>query len=299
MFLTQDQIQEIYQLVDDATYMFIARNVSDEYITEEQIQRLVSLGFKREQILSLPHVAFEFGMLSNYLKDNDVKKLNFSELKNAIKSNKHIPLSSGEKYALQIVERRAVNGIKNLGATVKRDVDNIILENDSKIKSIYEKIITDESKIAIEERKSIKQLSSSIGQRTKDWGRDLDRIADFILHEAYDNGRAYEIMREYGEDAKVYKRVHHDACESCHELYYDNVLTRKPKIFILKELIANGTNIGRKKRDWKAVVGATHPYCRCDLEYVPKGWIWSDKTKRFIPPKSKKKKRAKVSITLT
>ena len=45
--------------------------------------------------------------------------------------------------------------------------------------------------------------------------------------------------------------------------------------------MGNGTNIGVKVKDWKPVIGATHPWCNCDLEYVPFGYVWDKKTKSF------------------
>jgi hypothetical protein len=36
---------------------------------------------------------------------------------------------------------------------------------------------------------------------------------------------------------------------------------------------ANGVNnVGRKTADWKPVIGTMHPWCRCRLQRIPKGW---------------------------
>ena len=39
--------------------------------------------------------------------------------------------------------------------------------------------------------------------------------------------------------------------------------------------------------------------CRCDLRYIPKGYVWDDETQSFIPPKGYKRqveRRSKVKI---
>ena len=70
----------------------------------------------------------------------------------------------------------------------------------------------------------------------------------------------------------------------------------------MSELIANGTNIGRKSKDWKPVLTNIHPFCRCLLRYVSDGYEWDDKTQSFEPKKVEDKDRvqrkSKVKITV-
>ena len=58
---------------------------------------------------------------------------------------------------------------------------------------------------------------------------------------------------------------------------------KKPRIFLLSELEANGTNVGRKRRDWLPTVGAVHPWCREILLDIPKGWGFNDAWE-IVPP---------------
>ena len=48
-------------------------------------------------------------------------------------------------------------------------------------------------------------------------------------------------------------------CQHCKRLHLGP--DGQPRIFKLRELERNGTNFGRKARDWLPVVGATHPHC--------------------------------------
>jgi hypothetical protein len=73
-----------------------------------------------------------------------------------------------------------------------------------------------------------------------------------------------------GEDPKevlVYKEVINDGslCQWCKRFYVKP--DGSPVVFKLAELQANGSNYGKKKRDWKPTVGSTHPRCRCQLHH--------------------------------
>ena len=114
------------------------------------------------------------------------------------------------------------------------------------------------------------------------------------MHSAYDEGRAMSIMREYGNDALVYKLPKEEACESCVELF---MIGDVPRIFKLSQLMANGSNIGVPKKEWKATVGPVHPHCRCGLNRVPQGYKWNPKTKMFdLPVKLERKREGKIGI---
>jgi hypothetical protein len=290
MFFTPQQINEIIAELQKTNWLFIAHNINPALLPESVMQDLIRSGFRPEQIIKFPELAFQFGVLSTHLKKAQADKITLAELKKQIKTNKILPLSETEKNALQIIEQRAVNGITGLGNKMSSDLQTIIIEGDIKKRRQYEKIIKETSKQAIEKRETKKWLANEIANKTGDWSRDLDRIADFILHEAYDNGRAFSIRDKYGDTAKVYKRVHKDACKHCKKLYLINTKTNEPKIFLLKTLLDNGTNIGVPAKDWKPVIGATHPWCRCDLEYVMDNYAWDKKQTKFEIKKNPKNK---------
>jgi hypothetical protein len=65
----------------------------------------------------------------------------------------------------------------------------------------------------------------------------------------------------------VFKKVVNDdsLCQWCRKFYL--LPDGTPRLFRLEELQANGSNYGKKKTDWKPVLGKTHPRCRCQLFY--------------------------------
>ena len=58
-------------------------------------------------------------------------------------------------------------------------------------------------------------------------------------------------------------------------------------VFPLKEIIANGNNIGRKVADWKPTISPTHPYCRCTINYKDPNIDWDAEMHAFVKPKKK------------
>lgn len=88
-------------------------------------------------------------------------------------------------------------------------------------------------------------------------------------------------------------------CQHCIRLYTTGGIGTKPRVFKLIDLIANGDNIGIKAKDWKPTLGPIHPFCRCNLRYKPKTYVWDKETESFEPPKEYKRKverRSKVKI---
>lgn len=88
-------------------------------------------------------------------------------------------------------------------------------------------------------------------------------------------------------------------CKHCIRLYTTQGIGSKPRLFKLVDLIANGDNIGIKVKDWKPTLGSVHPFCRCQIKFLPKGYEWDEETLQFRPPKEYKPKierRSKVKI---
>ena len=135
-----------------------------------------------------------------------------------------------------------------------------------------------------------------MGEVSQNWESDWLRVAYYLLHEAYNTGRAQSVLRQYGADAEIYFDVFPGACESCRELYLVNPEDpdSEPIVFKLKDIIANGNNIGRKKADWKATIGPIHPYCRCILNHKPEGFAWDENLRAFTKPIKKVSKNPKL-----
>ena len=170
-----------------------------------------------------------------------------------------------------------------MGSRIVGGTTNIIVRGNQQQQAQIRDIIKKKTIRAYELRQSSTKLASDLGHATQDWARDWLRISKYLMHSAFNAGRAQNILKNHGKDAEVYFDVYPKACKRCKELYLTDPEDEnsQPKIFKLKDIIANGNNIGRKADDWLPTLDPIHPYCRCTVNrYNPK-YEWNPKTHAF------------------
>ncbi len=302
MVLTQNQIQEVLGVIDLYQVQFIAEHVGIDVLSSADKEILKDAGLDIESLSNSGIVdnAFKFGVLSTSLDEAKLQKLSYDQFLEFLKSGKGIPLSREERFALNNVKQRTYSDIKGLGNKIAKDFQTVLIENSQKQRLKYEKIIQDTAAKNVIDRKTITDMVSELGHRTKDWSRDFGRISDFVLHDAFDNGRVENIRTQFGDKAEVYKQVYPGACKYCIKLYLTAGIGSEPIVFQLSDIVANGTNIGRKAQDWLPVVGATHPFCRCPIFRKPTGYVWNPSTQSFSTPDYERKvqRKSKVKVTV-
>jgi len=83
--------------------------------------------------------------------------------------------------------------------------------------------------------------------RASNWG-----AMDAILHNNADQSPDEIIVFKQGN------KPGHGACKYCAKFWYlEDGIT--PRVYKMSELIANGSNIGRKAKDWLPTIDSTHP----------------------------------------
>lgn len=303
MLLNPNQLQELLDIIDYHHTLFIFNHVGKEVLSSKDKEVLKSAGIDLEKNFT-PTVnqAFKFGVLAEVLGNNNTKSLTFSDFKEYLKKGKFIPLTQSEEYSLEMVKIQKYKDIKGLGNRIFDDLNQIGIEVDKDLRLKREELIRQSVKETIENREGVKSLVSKLGEKLDDWKRDLGRVADYTLHEAYEEGRAASFSKKSGdEDPLVFKDVFSGSCKHCIRLYLTGGVGSEPIIFKLSELRANGSNIGRKPNDWLAVIGPTHPYCRCTMQYYDKRYSWNPKDKDFstlklITPKIERKSKVVIEI---
>lgn len=288
MNLSQDQVDELMEIIESQTLGFVAFNVGPSILSTSDIDLLARYGVDVTQISedgNLLEQAFRFGVLSEAIGDLKSKEVTYDQLKSYIDQQKYIPLTEIERGALKSVKNQAYSDIKGLGNRIQRDTQHIVIEADRERRAKYENIIEDAAERMVANRESVRSMVSDLGHKTGDWNRDFGRISDYVNHMAFDSGRASQIERAHGKNSKVYKDVYPGACRHCIRLYLTNGIGSKPRIFKLSTLLANGSNIGRKAKDWKPVVGPTHPWCRCTLSEYDSRYEFNPDTRRYDIPK--------------
>lgn len=286
MLFTGEEIQKLLDRVSFEISLFGAENIGVDVLSEYEKSMLTDYGVDLDELVKgfTPYEeSFLFGRLVALIGEDNTKKIDYDDFRQYIYGSQFLPLSDLEELTLDIAKRRSYSHIRGLETGIRGDVEGMITEVQMKNRAKYEKIIGDSVARAVFERDSIKSIISEIGNKTGDWQRDLGRIADTEMNTVFQEGISVSILREYGEEAKVYKDVYPGACRHCIRLYLTGGIGSKPRVFKLSELISNGTNIGRKVNEWKPTVGSTHPWCRCLLRHLPDDYIWDEESKGFKP----------------
>lgn len=269
--ITDAQLREIQQIIADHHAAFVASTVSPDAIDPETLERLKAKGLVNVKASSIDD-AYLLGQVAAALENADIAKMGYDDFKEYVRDNP-IPLSEVERRAMQVAAQSAGQYAVGLGYRVDLSTGQTIREADQSLARSMREQIEDATALNIAKRETVKQLRSDLGHRTRDWARDLDRIAITELHNAHQAGVADGLAKEHG-DPLVFKRAMPDACEACKELH--NGDDGHPMIWRLSALEANGTNVGKKRAQWLPVVGAVHPHCQCQLVRVPEGWGFNE-----------------------
>ena len=185
-----------------------------------------------------------------------------------------IRLRKGAGKPTDAARQRAAQYITGLGNRIVQDVQKQVLQYDHELEARMRTAVTDATEAAVLMRETTRKLAGDIGDRTGDWTRDLQRIAATELQAAHESGQAQYLRQRYGGQTRVAKIPNPDACPACKQAYLDR--DGRPKVFLLDELEANGSNTGRPRDQWLPTVGPMHPWCHCTLVYVPEGMGFDD-----------------------
>lgn len=278
-------LHNILEIINKNQALVIGRELGIDYLSEQDISILSKYGIDLNTIYSFEKdtlfTSLHFGLLSDALAEiGEVNNISYKDLYNYISQGKYIPLTESEKNALQVIKTQSLGSIKGIGNKIFQDINNILTNN---TREEQESFIRKESERLITEKKTVRQIANDIARKTGDWNRDFDRIIQYTSQTAFETGKAIALQRKYGEEVYVYKNVYQGACKHCIRLYLTKGLGSEPKIFKLSELIANGSNIGRKVDEWKPTLDPIHPYCRCSLQFISnsKNFKWNIESKKI------------------
>jgi hypothetical protein len=280
MIFTIAQINDIISILRRHQLVFIAEQLGLNYLSQADKDLLLAAGVDLAKYTNSQGIiehAFLFGLLSEALGDERSKDMTYDQFKKFLKSGNFIPLTEDEEFALEQLKNRAYTDLTSLGNRIATGTSNVIIRANQQQQNELQAIVKKKAINAVKQRQSATKLASELGHATEDWERDWLRIAAYIMHEAYNYGRAKSAFRKYGEDAEVWFTVLDNACESCRKLYLKDPddPDSEPIVFKLKDVIANGNNIGRKVADWKPTIAPIHPYCfnsPATKIYTSKGW---------------------------
>lgn len=266
MIITPNQLQEIQRILDTNFSFFVGATMGEDFLSDEDKKRLKSIGVDIEKVYSPSRDFvlnnFHLGALSEFIGENAAKEITFKDLQNYMKAGKFLPLTSKEVKIVNSIKFQSLKDIRSTSSRIFSDVNGLISKENFGQRDAYEKIVRDTIIEGNENRKSVKQIISDLANLTGDYSRNFTKSVAYISHKALSEGKASMIEEKYGKDANVYVVVYADACKHCKRIYLKD---GESIIFKLSELVANGSNIGRKANDWKAVIPGAHIHCRCHL----------------------------------
>lgn len=282
MIFSNRQIEEVLKIIDFQHTLFVVGNISSNVLSESDLLILKSFGIDIndfKNILTPFQQAFYFGRLAAALRDQTTK-IDYIDFKKYIERGQYNPLSNREKKTLQYLEENTYNFITKQRENIKSQIQNEL--NSTNIRDTFGELVSEELKTGLKERRTIKEVISSIGSKTQKWNSDLGRIVETETQNAYLYGKGLDIVEKYGaENVKFFKHVYPLACKYCIAAYLTNGMGSEPRLFTMQQLLNNGTNIGLKAKDWKPVLGSTHNFCRCDLDYISTMEEWDSENKEF------------------
>lgn len=306
MIFTTEQIQQIFGTINYRLAQVVADVLGKDFLSEEDKSILSFYKFdweKKYNELSPYWKIFLFGRVSALIPNSSILSLSKKDIDKyaALKQNKEI--SNRDILEYKAAAFRTYSHIKGIGDKIKASVSGSITSQELNLSVAQRRgdVLKEELKEGVLKKKAVQSIVSDIGGKLKEWDRDWGRIVETEMQDIYSLGKAQEIMEKSGVDALVFKDVYGGACKNCIRLYLTNGIGSKPIIFKLSKLIENGTNVGRKVKEWKATLGAVHSFCRCELRQIPDGYVWDDEKKSFVPSKvieRKVERRSKVKITV-
>lgn len=285
MNLTPNQTNKLLKIIDKNQAMVLGREFGTDFLTDYDRSLLQESGVDLESLYSeatdTAFTSFHFGMLSDSLKEMGLAdKTSYNDLYEYISRGEYIPLTHSEIEAINSIKIQSLASLRSVGGKIFQDINQILPDSS---RETQEAFIRKEVEEGIRYKKTTREIASEIAHKTGDWSRDFDRIVQYMSQAAFERGKASAMTRQYGEDIFVYKQVYPGACKHCIRLYLTQGLGSKPKTFKLAQLVANGSNIGRKVADWKPTLDPIHPYCRCILQYLSheNNFDWKIDKKKF------------------
>ena len=283
--VTRQTLAELRAAISDHMLGYVAVAYGSDLVDHDALLRLVESGvIDVEDARAIAdgattgtlEDAFLAGMVTQRLIDagHRAHELTHDELVAELARNP-LPLSESGRQALDWCRHGAAVHCQHLGERLVSSVEGLVWAHDENRRNDVEDVRASVA-TAIAGRRGSKWLRGELGAKLGAFDQDLDRIATTELQDAFNEGTAIEVEQRHGPREAVVKVPNPNACDECRALYVG--ADGNPKVFAIEELRANGTNIGRKRRDWLPIVGSTHPYCACELRRLPPGFEFRDGT---------------------
>lgn len=259
--LTKGQINQIQQIIKNHMAVLTKILIGEGNPSPELVKKL---GLPKS-ITDMITDSYQYGVLQ-ILSKKKIENLTQKEVQNLIDS---LSSTKQQQQAIDYLKIKTQLSIDSLQNKMIAGVTNLAIQEQLNMYQAVGQVIPKNMKTYTPQYKVIQQLR----EYSNDWNRDWHRVAHTEMWSAKNHGIANTIINDKaqkGTDTLVYIRVAKNACPHCKRLYLDS--DGIPKIFKLSELLANGTNYGKKVANWLPVIPPCHPNCMCILMVLPQGY---------------------------
>lgn len=278
MLIKEQTIQTIRDVYRKRFNAIIFKISGPEALKQEELDELILSGLIHPEDHSFITDAYHIARLRNGKDFRERPKMTLDEFRQKAE-REVLQLTPREKYALSHIKASAGNYITKLRDKTLADVEGAIrAHNYDERNKIIDDVIRPTIGEGIQSKNAtIREIASRLRERTGDTYRDWKRVAVTEISNALNLGAADAIIDRNKDkkpsDILVYKLVHLDSalCPHCRRFYLESDGIT-PKVYKMSELMANGSNYGKKPSQWRPTLGATHPNERCELVELPRGF---------------------------
>lgn len=272
MVISKEALAKIRKIIHKHYSSLLISLVGNSTFTEEEKSEMSKLGVDIENPSSLLDLIYFHNILNQ--PDSKIAPLSISEMK---RQQKDLPPNKLQEAAVEHINHNFRNLVEDLRADMQAKVEGIVRDENHRYRN--RKVTQEIPNLNIDkliQESTVGQIKQRLRDFTGDSDRNWQRVAITEVSNAISMGSVDRIVSEHPDkpaEVLVYKIIVDDAatCKHCYRFFVDTDGT--PAVYRMGDLLANGTNLGRKVAEWKAVVGPIHPHCReSGLIELKPGW---------------------------
>jgi hypothetical protein len=277
--LSPERLRALAKLIRDYHTSVLVSLGMAEQVEPAEIERLEAAGILPSGSVDVVEDSYLFGQLVAAVRQvgeqRDLSKMSYPEVKMALRE-RPLPMTDLQRRAIAWAKTSAAVHVTALGDRWASDFSRAAVESDADLRRQHIGQLRDITRENIERGQSVRKLASDMAEASGGYERDFARIAITEKQAAFNNGYADQLVESEGPPQGIYvaKIPAGDACPACVKLHLTAGIGSRPRVFTLSELISNGSNVGRKQAEWKAIVSPTHPHCFCVIQHIPDGWAF-------------------------
>lgn len=272
MLLEQRFQDRIDQAIEEAYLSFLIMMVGYTVLSEEDKRKATAAGLVE---INRPLIENLYLIARNRSNEEGRKAVPLRDLIATAGLSASLAVTTdAEAYSVEHAKREMYDTLQNSKEELKKRIRQGALRlNDAARLSQIKDVATEADKKENLLNEFIAVVGGAVSLVTNNFTRGATvALTNLVGNAAVDEIRSKPNYSMYPDKTiRLYKRVVNDGrlCGWCSSFYQNK--DGSPKVYTLEELLANGSNDGKPKSQWKPVIGSTHPRCRCQLHYLTPG----------------------------